>query len=166
MSQSDYNQLLQTAIKRELNNNELDQIQDLLDRNPNEMADFDAVDQLLTELPNVRVSNNFTSLVMNEACREISLKGGADKFASLSWLRFFTSQYRPIQWMGFASLCFFMGILIYESRLSQDRLNMLESVQLVADLTEIAPELLVDFEMINAINHSDPIDEELWAALK
>ena len=49
MSQSDYNQLLQTAIKRELNNNELDQIQDLLDRNPNEMADFDAVDQLLTE---------------------------------------------------------------------------------------------------------------------
>ena len=68
--------------------------------------------------------------------------------------------------MGFASLCFFMGILIYESRLSQDRLNMLESVQLVANLTEIAPELLGDFEMVNAINHSDPIDEELWAALK
>ena len=67
MSQSDYNQLLQTAIKRELNNKELEQIQDLLDRSPNEMADFDAVDQLLTELPNVRVSNNFTSLVMNEA---------------------------------------------------------------------------------------------------
>ena len=53
MSQSDYNQLLQTAIKRELNNNELEQIQDLLDRSPNEMADFDAVDQLLNELPNV-----------------------------------------------------------------------------------------------------------------
>ena len=43
---------------------------------------------------------------------------------------------------------------------------MLESVQLVGNLTEIAPELLVDFEMVNAINHSDPIDEELWAALK
>ena len=43
---------------------------------------------------------------------------------------------------------------------------MSESLQAVAGLAEITPGLLSDFEMINVISHSDPIDEELWAALK
>ena len=59
-----------------------------------------------------------------------------------------------------------MGLLGYQSKLSQDRLNIAESVQTVANFVEIAPEMLSDFEMINAIEYSDPIDEELWAALK
>ena len=60
----------------------------------------------------------------------------------------------------------FVGFLGYQSKLSQDRINMAESVQSMANFAEMAPELLSDFETINAIDHSDPIDEELWAALK
>ena len=51
MTQSDYNQLLQNTFDRELNERELDQIHDFLLQNPNELADFEAVDQLLAKLP-------------------------------------------------------------------------------------------------------------------
>jgi len=43
---------------------------------------------------------------------------------------------------------------------------MAESLQTVATIAEMAPELLADFDAIDAIDQSDPIDEELWAALK
>ena len=166
MNQSDYNQLLKTAFDRELNERELAQIHDFLGQNPTELAEFEAVDQLLAKLPDVNVSHNFTSLVMNEARCKIHEMEEAGQIVGLSWKRFFTSQYRSIHWAGVASLIMFVGFLGYQSKLSQDRINMAESVQSMANFAEMAPELLSDFETINAIDHSDPIDEELWAALK
>ena len=166
MTQSDYNQLLQNSFDRELNERELDQIYDFLLKNPNELADFEAVDQLLAKLPDVNVSHNFTSLVINEARCEINNLEKSDKIVDLSWSRFFTSKYQSIRLAGAASFILFIGLLVYQSKLSQDRLNMAESVQVVANFAEMAPELLSDFETINAIDYSDPIDEELWAALK
>ena len=166
MIQSDYKQLLQTAFDRELNDEELAQIHDLLDENPTELADFEAVDQLLVKLPDVNVPHNFTSLVINEARFEVNPVDESDQTFGFSLKRLFTSQYRSIHWTGLASLVLFIGFLGYQSKLSQDRLNMAESVRTMANFAEMAPELLSDFETINAIEHSDPIDEELWAALK
>ena len=166
MTQSDYNRLLQTAFDRELNERELDQVHNFLGQNTTELADFEAVDQLLAKLPDVNVSHNFTSLLINEARCEINNLEKSDKIVDLSWSRFFTSKYQSIRLAGAASFILFIGLLVYQSKLSQDRLNMAESVQVVANFAEMAPELLSDFETINAIDYSDPIDEELWAALK
>ena len=166
MTESDYNRLLQTAFDRELNERELDQVHNFLGQNTTELADFEAVDQLLAKLPDVNVSHNFTSLLINEARCEINNLEKSDKIVDLSWSRFFTSKYQSIRLAGAASFILFIGLLVYQSKLSQDRLNMAESVQVVANFAEMAPELLSDFETINAIDYSDPIDEELWAALK
>ena len=43
---------------------------------------------------------------------------------------------------------------------------MAASLHAVATFAEMAPGLLRDFEAIEAIRQADPIDEELWAALK
>ena len=166
MTQSDYNRLLQTAFDRELNERELDQVHNFLGQNTTELADFEAVDQLLAKLPDVHISHNFTSLVMHEARCEINNLDESNNIVDLSWSRFFTSKFRLIRLVGAASIVLFIGLLGYQSKLSQERLNIAESVQTVANFVEIAPEMLSDFEMINAIEYSDPIDEELWAALK
>ena len=166
MSQSDYNKLLQTVLERDLSEKELSELYDLLDQIPNELADFEAVDQLLSKLPDVSVTTNFTSRLINEVGSNIKAREGLSQNFGLWWQRFFTSRYRTIHWAGAASLLLFIGVSGYQLRLSQDRIDMAESLQAVAGLAEITPELLSDFEMINVISHSDPVDEELWAALK
>ena len=40
------------------------------------------------------------------------------------------------------------------------------AAQAGAALAEMVPGVLSDFEAIEAIQQADPIDEELWAALK
>ena len=59
-----------------------------------------------------------------------------------------------------------IGVFGYQKHLDQDRAEMAESLQAVATIAEMAPGLLTDFDAIDAIDQSDPIDEELWAALK
>ena len=54
----------------------------------------------------------------------------------------------------------------YQSHLNRNRAEMAASLHAVATIAEMAPGLLSDFEAIEAIDQADPIDEELWAALK
>jgi len=110
MTQSDYNRLLQTAFDRELNERELDQVHNFLGQNTTELADFEAVDQLLAKLPDVHISHNFTSLVMHEARCEINNLDESNNIVDLSWSRFFTSKYRLIRLVGAASIVLFIGL--------------------------------------------------------
>jgi hypothetical protein len=51
----------------------------------------------------------------------------------------------------------------YQSHLNQSRAEMAAAV---ASIAEFTPGFLADFEAIEAIAQANPIDEELWAALK
>jgi len=158
-----YSQLMQAAMERELTAEELAQIDGLLAQNQSELADFEAVDHLLAKLPDVAVSSNFTARVLDEAQRHGQ---PALALGQAWWKRLFSPQYRSIQLASAAAVALLIGVFGYQNHLDQDRAEMAESLQAVATIAEMAPELLTDFETIDAIDQSDPIDEELWAALK
>tara|TARA_A100001037_G_C15068525_1_gene598258 strand:+ start:248 stop:811 length:564 start_codon:yes stop_codon:yes gene_type:complete len=162
-----YGTLLQIALERELTAEELEQFDGLLAQNQSELAEFEAVDQLLAKLPDVTVSSNFTARVLDEAQRQDRTAPAVDQALGQAWWkRLFAPQYRSIQLASVAAVTLLIGVFGYQKHLDQDRAEMAESLQTVATITEMAPELLTDFDAIDAIDQSDPIDEELWAALK
>ena len=158
-----YSRLMQAAMERELTAEELAQIDGLLAQNQSELADFEAVDHLLAKLPDVTVSSNFTARVLDEAQRHGQ---PALALGQAWWKRLFSPQYRSIQLASAAAVALLIGVFGYQNHLDQDRAEMAESLQAVTTIAEMAPGLLTDFETIDAIDQSDPIDEELWAALK
>ena len=163
MNQPEYDQLLQTALERELTAEELAQLDDFLAQNQAERFEFEAVDQLLVKLPDVTVSSNFTHRVMYAARREVQ---PAPAFGLSWWQRLLAPQHRIMRLVSAAAVVLLVTVLSYQFHLSQDRAKMAESLQTVATIAEMAPELLADFDAIDAIDQSGPIDEELWAALK
>ena len=161
-----YSQLMQAAMERELTAEELARIDDLLGQNKAELADFEAVDHLLAKLPDVIVPSNFTARVLDEAQRQDQ---PAQALGQAWWQRLFSPQYRSIQLASAAAVALLVGVFGYQNHLDQDRAEMAEmaeSLQAVATIAELAPGVLTDFDAIDAIDQSDPIDEELWAALK
>ena len=167
MNQPEYDQLLQTALERELKAEELAQLDGFLAQNQAERFEFEAVDQLLAKLPDVTVSSIFTHRVMDAARREEQPVPALGQALGLFWWqRLLAPQHRIMRLVSAAAVVLLVTVLIYQSHLSQDRAEMAESLQTVATIAEMAPELLADFDAIDAIDQSDPIDEELWAALK
>ena len=170
MNQPEYDQLLQKALERELTAEELAQLDDFLAQNQAERFEFEAVDQLLAKLPDVTVSSNFTHRVMDAARREVQLAPALGQALRLSWWqRLLSPQLRIMRLGSAAAVVLLVSVLSYQFHLSQDRAKMAESLQTVATIAtiaEMAPELLADFDAIDAIDQSGPIDEELWAALK
>ena len=167
MNQPEYDQLLQTALERELTAEELAQLDDFLAQNQAERFEIEAVDQLLAKLPDVTVSSNFTHRVMDAARREVQLAPALGQALGLSWWqRLLSPQHRIMRLGSAAAVVLLVSVLSYQFHLSQDRAKMAESLQTVATIAEIASELLADFDAIDAIDQSGPIDEELWAALK
>ena len=158
-----YSRLMQAAMERELTAEELAQIDGLLAQNQSELADFEVVDHLLAKLPDVAVSSNFTARVLDEAQRQGQ---PARALGQAWWKRLFSPQYRSIQLASAAAVALLIGVFGYQNHLDKDRAEMAESLQAVATISEMAPGLLIDFDAIDAIDQSDPIDEELWAALK
>ena len=163
MNQPQFDQLLQTALERGLTPEELAQLDGFLAQNHLERSEFEAVDQLLAKLPDVTVSSNFTHRVMDVVRREVQ----PPPALGLSWWqRLLAPQYRIMRLGSAAAVVLLVTVLSFQSHLSQDRAEMAESLQTVATIAEIAPELFVDFDAIDAINQSDSVDEELWAALQ
>ena len=162
-----YSQLMQAAMKRELTAEELARIDDFLAQNKAELAEFEAVDHLLAKLPDVIVPSNFTARVLGEAQRQDQPAPALGQAHGLSlWQRLFAPQYRSIQLASAAAVALLVGVFGYQNYIDQDRVEMAESLQTVATIAEMAPGLLTDFDAIDAIDQSEPIDEELWAALK
>jgi hypothetical protein len=79
------------------------------------------------------------------------------------WRKLLAPQFRPIQIAAAAMLAMVIGGVVYQSHLNQSRADMAEAV---ASIAEFTPGFLSDFETIEAITQADPVDEELWAALR
>ena len=160
MNQSEFDNLLQTARERDLTDAELAKLERWLAANPDEQAEWEALDRLLVALPDAPVASNFTARVMDEVRRA---EAAAPALGQAWWQRLLAPQFRPIQIAAAATLAMVLGGVGYQSHLNQSRAEMAAAV---ASIAEIIPGFLADFEAIEAIAQADPIDEELWAALK
>ena len=160
MNQSEFDNLLQTAIERDLTDGELARLQRWLAANPTDQAEWEALDHLLASLPDTPVATNFTARVLDEVRRA---ETAHPALGQAWWQRLLSPQFRPIQIAAAATLAMVLGGIGYQSHLNQSRAEMAAAV---ASIVEFAPGFLADFEAIEAIAQADPIDEELWAALK
>jgi len=163
MNQSEFDNLLQTARERDLTDGELARLERWLAANPAEWAEWEVLDHLLAALPDTPVATNFTARVLDEVrCAEAAQPAIGQAW----WRRLLVPQFRPIQIAAAAMLVMVIGGIGYQSHLNQSRAEMAASVASIASIAEFTPGFLADFEAIEAIAQADPIDEELWAALK
>ena len=163
MNQSEFDNLLQTARERDLTDGELARLERWLAANPAEWAEWEVLDHLLAALPDTPVATNFTARVLDEVrCAEAAQPAIGQAW----WRRLLVPQFRPIQIAAAAMLVMVIGGIGYQSHLNQSRAEMAASVASIASIAEFTPGFLADFEAIEAITQADPIDEELWAALK
>ena len=163
MKQPEFENLLQTARERDLTDAELAKQERWLAANPDEQAEWEALDRLLVALPDAPVASNFTARVLDEV-RRAEAPGPA--LGQAWWRKLLAPQFRPIQIAAAAALAMVVIGVGYQSHLNRNRAEMAASLHAVATIAEMAPGLLSDFEAIEAIDQADPIDEELWAALK
>ena len=162
MKQPEFENLLQTARERDLTDAELAKLERWLAANPDEQAEWEALDRLLVALPDAPVASNFTARVLDEG-RRAEVPGPA--LGQAWWRKLLAPQFSPIQIASAAALAMVV-VVGYQSYLNRNRAEMAASLHAVATIAEMAPGLLSDFEAIEAIEQADPIDEELWAALK
>ena len=160
MNQSEFDNLLQKARERDLTDGELAKLERWLAANPAEQAEWEALDRLLAALPDEPVTTNFTARVLDEIRRAETAQPA---LGQAWWQRLLSPQFRPIQIAAAATLAMVIGGVGYQSYLNQSRAEMAAAV---ASIAEFTPVFLADFEAIEAIAQADPIDEELWAALK
>ena len=160
MNQSEFDNLLQTAIERDLTDGELARLQRWLAANPTDQAEWEALDHLLATLPDTPVATNFTARVLDEIRRA---EAAQPALGQAWWQRLLSPQFRPIQIAAAATLAMVLGGIGYQSHLNQSRAEMAAAV---ASIVEFTPGFLADFDAIEAIAQADAIDEELWAALK
>ena len=160
MNQSEFDNLLQTAIERDLTDGELARLQRWLAANPTDQAEWEALDHLLASLPDTPVATNFTARVLDEVRRA---ETAHPALGQAWWQRLLAPQFRLVQITAAATLAMVIGGVGYQSHLNQSRAEMAAAV---ASIAEFPPGFLADFEAIGAVAHADAIDEELWAALK
>ena len=163
MKQPEFENLLQTARERDLTDAELAKLERWLAANPDEQAEWEALDRLLVALPDAPVASNFTARVLDKVRRAETARQALDQ---AWWRKLLAPQFRPIQIAAAAALAMVVVVVGYQSHLNRNRAEMAASLHAVATIAEMAPGLLSDFEAIEAIDQADPIDEELWAALK
>ena len=160
MNQSEFDNLLQTAIERDLTDGELARLQRWLAANPADQAEWEALDHLLATLPDTPVATNFTARVLDEVRRA---ETAHPALGQAWWQRLLAPQFRLVQIAAAATLAMVIGGVGYQSHLNQSRAEMAAAV---ASIAEFPPGFLADFEAIGAVARADAIDEELWAALK
>jgi len=163
MNKSEFENLLQTVHARDLTDAELAKLEHWLAENPGEQDAWAALDRLLVALPDVPVATNFTDRVLGKVHQAEST---GQPLGQAWWRKLLVPQFRPIQIAAAAALAMIIGGVGYQSHLTLNRAEMASSLREVAIVAEMLPGLLSDFEVIDAIEQADPIDEELWAALK
>jgi len=160
MNQSEFDNLLQTAIERDMTDGELARLQRWLAANPADQAEWEALDHLLATLPDTPVATNFTARLLDEVRRA---ETAHPALGQAWWQRLLAPQFRLVQIAAAATLAMVIGGVGYQSHLNQSRAEMAAAV---ASIAEFPPGFLADFEAIGAVAQADAIDEELWAALK
>ena len=167
MNDSEYNELRETAWRRELSPSEQAQMQARLVGNPEAQADWEedlALTRQLQGLPDAPLPSNFMSLVL-EAVDE-------DGRAQVREVR------RPVWWQGWLNHLLprmaltllvgtlsLTGFLGYQSHVRRQIAGDLKAVAIVANASD--PQVFEDFDAIRKLQPvSFSSDEDLVAALR
>jgi len=170
---SEFNQLLETAMRRKLTADEEARLRAHLAVNPSEQAAWEeemALSRLLRGLPDAPLATNFTAQVLQALERDASKHpSGVPKIFRRFGLR------RPAQ--SFAAACLILALgmsgywryrTVQRERMALALANVARSVETVSHAAPLPPvEMWEDYEPISRLGQTRPeADEELLKVLK
>jgi hypothetical protein len=151
MNDSEYQQLLETAWRRELTPAQRARLLSLLAERPEASVDWEseeALTRVLRRLPEPALSSNFTALVLRAAA---SARGRPAETTTGGWPRWLQGLWPRVAWAAAALALGMASVQAY---------NMKSRTQLRHDLAAIpavprvpSPEILQDFDAIQQFSH-------------
>lgn len=168
-----YGGLVEAGWRRELTPGEKAQVGEVLSRDPGLREDWErerALSRALNRLPAAPVPSNFTARVMQsaeEAARPSSLAGLR---ARQGFARLLDGMAVPpgLRWLWRGSVAMVLvisGLWSYQHFESAQRERLAQSVATVSGITALPPDILRDFDAIQALNRTPAADEQLLAAM-
>lgn len=158
-----YKRLLELSWQRKLTPAEQAELQQWLAAHPDAQRDWEVESDLsaaLTSLPDAPVPSNFTARVLQAVQRDTATN--ARRPRRLPWLR--------LGWLpklAFAAVILGAGLLSYQHTLANYRKKLVDSVAAVSAVSSLpGPEILKDFDTIQALNPAPVPDEQLLAVLQ
>jgi anti-sigma factor RsiW len=160
-----YKHLRELSWQRRLTGPEEAELRAWLGAHPEAQADWDAeagLNASLSRLPDVPVPGNFTARVLQAVEREAAaeLRWPRGKSLARLWLRWLPR-------VAFAAVVVGAGLVSYHEVQAAHRKNLAESVAVVSAVSSLpGPDILKDFDAIQASNPSPAPDEQLLAVLQ
>lgn len=158
--------LREAAWRRKLTAAEIQQLQSWMAEYPQESKDWDLeleLTEAIAHLPDVPVPSNFTSRVLSQVEREQPTRPSE----SDGW---FSRWHLRLRWLpraAVASVVLAAGLLSYSHVQDSKRRHQAESVREIISYTAVpGPEILQDYEAIQAMSQSPRPDMELLKALQ
>jgi hypothetical protein len=155
-----YNRLRELSWRRQLTGPEQAELRAWLSAHPEAQDDWEAEAGLnagLSRLPDAPVPGNFTARVLQaveqEAAAELRRRDG--KWLTWPWRRWLPR-------VAFAVVVVGTGFVSYQKVEAANRRKLAESVAVVSAVSSLpSPDILKDFDAIQALNSTPPPDEEL-----
>jgi hypothetical protein len=164
MNESDYNQWREKNWRRKLTAAEKTELRAWFAAHPGSLADWEIeghLTDILGRLPDVPVSSNFTSRVLQAVERETISVNRARPSPSTWFLRFLLPR------AGVVTVIFVAGLLTYQEHVATKRAELVQSVQMVTGVSSLpGPDILQDFDTIRKISPTPGPDTELIALMK
>jgi anti-sigma factor RsiW len=161
-----YDRMREQRWRRPLTAAEAEELKSWLAAHPESRPDWAAEAGLgaaLDQLPDVPVASNFTARVLQAVERE---KASAER-QPLGWLAPGTWWRRWAPRVALAGLLVTTGAISYRHFETARQAEVALSVATISDVSSLpSPEILKDFEAIQALNQTPPADEELLALLQ
>jgi len=160
-----YNRLRELSWRRRLTGPEEAELRAWLSDHPEQQSDWETEAGLsasLSRLPEVPVPCNFTARVLQAVERESAeeLRRGDGKW--LTWLR-----RRWLPRVAFVAVVVGAGLLSYQQVGVAHRRKLAESVAVVSGVSSLpSPDILKDFDAIQALKPTPHSDEQLLSLLQ
>jgi anti-sigma factor RsiW len=155
-----YQRLRELSWRRRHTGPEEAELRAWLSAHPEAQADWDAEARLnasLSHLPDAPVPGNFTARVLQAVERDAAaeLRGREGKWLVWPWRRWLPRVALAVVVVG-------AGFVSYQKVDAANRRKLAESVAVVSSLSSLpSPDILKDFDAIQALNSTPPPDEEL-----
>ncbi len=155
-----YQRLRELSWRQPLTGPEEAELRAWLAAHPEAQADWDAeagLNASLSRLPDAPVPSNFTARVLQAVERNAAaeLRGREGKWLVWPWRRWLPRVALAVVVVG-------AGFVSYQKVDAANRRKLAESVAVVSSLSSLpSPDILKDFDAIQALNSTPPPDEEL-----
>ena len=155
-----YNRLRELSWRRRLTAPEEAELRAWLSAHPEAQADWEVEAGLnagLSRLPDAPVPGNFTARVLQAVEREAvaELRRREGRWLTWPWRRWLPR-------LAFATVVVGAAFVSYQQVDAANRRKLAESVAMVSAVSSLpSPDILKDFDAIQALNSTPPPDEEL-----